>query len=96
MTRQLRGLSAHGWQEMLKILGTGDFTRIEFRPPRDGQEQVIADIARRRADGKGTWWICEADYLDCVTMPDGAVLGCDEITRRFAFRLTEPLPAEDN
>jgi hypothetical protein len=90
VTRQLRALSAGTWHRILELLGTGDFHRIEFRPPAAGDEEVMCDIACQKSGGKGSWWVCEADYMDVVTMPDGEVIGCDLVTRRFPFCLHQP------
>lgn len=86
---QIRALSGTTWQKILELLGTGDFIRIEFRPPHENEE-YLCKISRAPGDIR-TWWICEATYPDCTTTPEGAVVGCDHVTRVFAF----PLHDED-
>ena len=90
MTSLLRALSTSAWKQILEILGTGDFHRIEFRPPSNDNEALICKIAAKDdsgGTGLSSWWICEADYMECVSEPDGGIIGCDVVTRKFAFCL---------
>lgn len=81
---ELRALSGATWQEILKLLGTGDFLRITFRPPTADERYLGRVNGMKNEFG---WWICEAEYADMEAEPEGGVISYQPVTRKIVFRL---------
>lgn len=81
----IKNLSGETWQEIIKLLGSGDFVKIEFRPPESEDEYEIAKMSGFPATS--TWWICEATYMECPSWP-GGYGNWQQITQKIPFRLT--------
>jgi hypothetical protein len=78
------------WAKILEALGTGDFHAIAFRPPRE-EESHLGPV---NGINRGTWWVCEADYMVITEHDEGAVLKAHEQKRIFPFLLF-PVPDDD-
>lgn len=77
-------ISGETWQEIVKLLGSGNFVRIEFRPPRSEDEYELAEMSGLTRNS--SWWICEAVYLECPSGPGGRGKW-QQITQKIPFRL---------
>lgn len=83
--RYITALSPQQWREILAVLGTGDFTAISFRPPREDEAHLgkINGIDRY-------WWVCETEY-QVITKHDEGVVEEMHVQRRvLPFQITLP------
>ena len=85
MTVQIMQITSQQWTQILEILGTGQFIRIEFRPPTEDEEVLGTAVFGK----KWGWWICEAEYMD-LESKDGYPTRCHSVVRKIPFLLHEP------
>lgn len=82
----IKHISGETWQEIVKLLGSGHFVKIEFRPPADEEDYELAEISGFTRNS--TWWICEATYHDRPSWP-GGYGNWQKVVQKIPFRLYE-------
>jgi hypothetical protein len=67
---KIQNINAETWKAILEQLGSGNFVKIEFRPPQGEDEYELAEMNGFTRNG-ASWWICEATYHELPSWPGG-------------------------
>lgn len=85
---KIKQISPKTWQEIVKLLGSGNFIKIEFRAPETDDELALGEMCGFRRNGTPGWWICEATYHEYHAKPNHSGTW-QQVVQKVPFRLYE-------
>ena len=88
MVKMIDHISGETWEEIVKLLGSGHFVKIEFRPPASEDDYALAEMSGFTRNS--IWWICEATYHERPSWPGGHG-NWQTVVQRIPFRLHDPV-----